>query len=69
MRNKNNRNNNAKKLDSNYDDCRDIDQEKRTDYNNKKLNMLSIHKDLSKLISNKTQMDFDVKSLYPKAMC
>ena len=30
--------------------------------------MLSIHKELSKLDSNKTQMDFDATSLYPSAM-
>ena len=30
--------------------------------------MLPIHKELSKLNSNKTQMDFDVTSLYPSAM-
>ena len=31
--------------------------------------MLSIHKELSKLNSDKTQMDFDATSLYPSAMC
>ena len=30
--------------------------------------MLPIHKELSKLNSNKTQMDFDATSLYPSAM-
>ena len=30
--------------------------------------MLSIHKELSKLNSNKTQMDFDATSIYPIAM-
>ena len=30
--------------------------------------MLSIHKELSKLDSKKTQMDFDATSLYPSAM-
>ena len=30
--------------------------------------MLPIHKKLSKLDSNKTQMDFDATSLYPSAM-
>ena len=34
----------------------------------KKLNMLPIHKELSKLDSNKTQMDFDATSLYPSAV-
>ena len=55
----------AKEFDSKYDDYRDIDKKK---YVNKKLNMLSIHKELSKLNSNKTQMDFDATSLYPSAM-
>ena len=35
---------------------------------NKKLNRLSIHKELSKLELNKTQMDFDATSLYPSAL-
>ena len=30
--------------------------------------MLPIHKELSKLDSNKTQMDYDATSLYPSAM-
>ena len=30
--------------------------------------MLTFHKELAKLISNKTQMDFDNTSLYPSAM-
>ena len=30
--------------------------------------MLPIHKELPKLDSNKTQMDFDATSLYPSAM-
>ena len=30
--------------------------------------MLSIHKELSKLNSNKIQMDFDATRLYPSAM-
>ena len=34
----------------------------------KELNMLPIHKELSKLDLNKTQMDFDATSLYPSAM-
>ena len=43
-------------------------KKKKTDYMNKKLNKLAIHKKLSKLDSNKTQMDFDATSLYPSAM-
>ena len=34
----------------------------------KKLNTLSIHEELSKSDSNKTQMDFDARSLNPSAM-
>ena len=41
---------------------------KKKKYVIKKLNMLLIHKKLSKLDSNKTQMDFDASSLYPSAM-
>ena len=39
----------AKKIDSKYDDFRDIDQKEKTEYLNKKLNMSPIHKELSKL--------------------
>ena len=58
----------AKEFDSKYDDYRDIDQKEKEKYVNKKLTMLSIHQELSKLNSNKTQMDFDATSLYPSAM-
>ena len=58
----------TKEFDSNYDHYRDIDQKGKEKYVNKKLNMVSIHKELSKLNSNKTQMDFDATSLYPSAM-
>ena len=43
-------------------------QNKKTDYINKKLNMLPIHKELSKLDSNKPQMDYDAKSVHPSSM-
>ena len=59
---------NAKEFDSKYDDYRDNDQKEKTYYINKKLNMLLIHKELSKLNSNKTQMDYDGTSLYPSAL-
>ena len=49
-------------------DYRDIDQKEKEKYVNKKLNMLSIHEELSKLNSNKTKMDFDATSLHPSAM-
>ena len=58
----------TKEFDSKYDDYRDINQKEKEKYVNKKLNMLPIHKALSKLDSNKTQMDFDATSLYPSAM-
>ena len=58
----------TKEFDSNYDDHREIDQEEKEKYANKKLNMLSIHKELSKLNSKKTQKDVDATSLYPSAM-
>ena len=41
---------------------------KKKKYVNKKLNMIPIHKELSKLDSNKTLIDFDATSLYPSAM-
>ena len=58
----------AVEFDSKDDEYRDIDQKQITAFINKKLNMLPIHKELSKLILNKTQMDFDATSLYPSAM-
>ena len=58
----------TKEFDSKYDVYRDIDQKEKTDYVNQKLNMLSIHKELSKLDSNKTQKNFDPMSFYPSAM-
>ena len=57
-----------KEFDSNSDDYRDIDQKGKEKYVNKKLNIVSIHKELFKLNSNKTQMDFDATSLYPSGM-
>ena len=59
---------NAKEFDSKYDGYRDIDQKEKTDYINKKLNMLPIHKEMSELTSNKTRMDYDANILYPSAM-
>ena len=43
----------AKEFDSKYDDYRDIDQKEKENYVNRKLNMLPIHKELSKLDSKK----------------
>ena len=48
----------AKEFDSKYDDYRDIDQKEKEKYVNKKLNMLSIHKKLSKLNSKKNSNGF-----------
>ena len=58
----------SKEFDSKYDDYRDIDQNEKYDWINKKPNILPIHKELSKLDSNKTQMDYNATSLYPSAM-
>ena len=55
-------------FDSTYDDYRDMNEKEKTDFINKKLNILPIHKELSKLDSNKTQMGYDGNSLYPSAM-
>ena len=57
-----------KEFDSNYGDYRDIIQKEKEKYVNKKLNMLPIHKELSKLNLKKTQMCYDGNSLYPSAM-
>ena len=54
----------AKEFDSKYDDYRDIDQKGKEKYGNRKLNMLPIHKELSKLDSNNTQMDFSLSECY-----
>ena len=58
----------GKEFDSRSDDYRDINEKEKEKYVNTKVNMLPIHKKLSKLDSNKTQMDFDATSLYPSAM-
>ena len=58
----------GKEFHSRYDDYRDINPKEKEKYVNKKLNMLPIRKELSKLDSNKTQMNYDATSLYPSAM-
>ena len=58
----------AEEFNSKYDDYRDIKQKEKIFFLNKKLNMLSIHQELSKLDSNESQMDYDATSLYPSAM-
>ena len=58
----------AKEFNSKFDDNRDFNENGKTDFINKKLIMLPSHKELSKLDSNTTQMDFDATSLYPSAM-
>ena len=58
----------AKEFDSKHDDYEDIYQKEIPDFNYKKLNMLPIHKELSKFDSNKTQMYYDATCLYPSAM-
>ena len=57
-----------KEFDSKYNDYRDINPKEKEKYVNKKLNLLSIHKQLSKLNLKKTQKCYDGKSLYPSAM-
>ena len=57
----------AKEFDSENDDYREINQKEKTDYAIKKLNMLPIHKELSKINSIKTQMGYGATSLNPSA--
>ena len=57
-----------KEFDSKYNDYRDINPKEKEKYVDEKLNKLPIHKELSKLDSNKTQMSYDATSLYPSAM-
>ena len=56
------------KYESQFNDCRDNDEEARTEHINKELNKLPIHKKLQKLNVNDVMMDFDATSLYPSAM-
>ena len=58
----------AEEFNSKYDDYRDINQKEKTDFINKKPNILPTHKELSKLDSTRTQMNYDGNSLYPSAM-
>ena len=58
----------AKDFDSKSEDYRVINQKEKVDYINNQLNMLPIHKELSKLNLKKTQMDFDATNLYPSAI-
>ena len=58
----------TEEFDSKYDDYRDNNEKEKTDFFNKKPHMLPIHKELSKLDSNKIQMGYDGNSLYPSAM-
>ena len=58
----------AIEFDSKYNYYRDVDQKEKTDFINKKFNMLPIHKELSKINSSNTQMDYDATSLYPSVM-
>ena len=58
----------AEEFNSKYDDYRDISENEKTNYINKKPYMLPIHKELSKLNLNKTQMCYEGNSLYPSVM-
>ena len=55
-------------MDPKYEDYRDITQREKTEYNNNKLDMLSVHEKFSKLDLFDTQKDFDATSLYPSDM-
>ena len=54
--------------DSQFNDYRDIDEEERTKYSNKKFDKPPIHESLQKLNLNDVMMDFDATSLCPSAM-
>ena len=54
--------------DSQFEDSRDFNQERRTKNLNKELNKLAIHKKTQKLNVNDVMMGFDAISLYPSAM-
>ena len=58
---------NAKKLLQNMMIIEILITKKKRIFVNKKLNMLPIHKEMSKLNSNKTQMDYDSTPLYLSA--
>ena len=53
---------------SQFDDYRDANQEKRTNYINKKLSKLTTHEKLEKLNLNDVMMDFVPTSLYHSAV-
>ena len=59
----------VKKIDSKKMIVKILIKKKKTDYKNKKLNMLPIQKELSKLKSNKTQMYFDATSINRNWIC
>ena len=54
--------------DSQFEDCRDINQEQRTKHINEELSKLAIHKKFKKLNLNDVMMGFEATSLYPSAM-
>ena len=54
--------------DSHLTDCRDNDEEERTEHINKELNKLPIHKNSRNLNLNDVMMDFDATSFYRSAM-
>ena len=58
----------AKEIGLKYDEYRDIDQKEKTDFFSKKVNLLAVHEQLSKVDLNFTQMDFDATSLYPSCL-
>ena len=58
----------AKDFDSKNEDYREIYQKEKMDYINKKLNLLPIYEQLSKLDLKNTQMEFEATDFYHSAM-
>ena len=58
----------ARKFDPKYDVYRDINQDEKTEYINKKLNLLSIHIELSKLDLKKSKW-ISTLQVYTQVLC
>ena len=57
-----------KKIDSKYEDYREVHHKEKANFNYNKLNILPTHERLSNNDLNETQMDYDATSLYPSDM-
>ena len=57
-----------KQYESNFNDCRDINEEKMEKYINEKFGKLPIHQLLKQIKVDGLRWDFDVVSLYPSTM-